>query len=121
MIEPWSTPWSRFIYTRFHHEPFEPGAANWEFQPAGPLSGANGALPWIVFERDRASFAREFPTLRLLRVEPFMPFAYLLSDGVGMRSLAPGIAYRVTRWLEGALGPMQAACAMFALIVTEKA
>src|SRR5262249_31802772 len=24
MIEPWVTPWSRFVYTRLHHEPFQP-------------------------------------------------------------------------------------------------
>ncbi len=25
--------------------------SNGSFLPAGPLSGANGALPWIIFER----------------------------------------------------------------------
>jgi hypothetical protein len=38
-----------------------PDAADWSFPAVGPLSGANGALPWILFERDRARFEREFP------------------------------------------------------------
>ena len=56
MIEPWVTSWSRFVYGRLHHEPFRPDAEQWEFPAAGPLSSANGALPWILFERDRARF-----------------------------------------------------------------
>jgi hypothetical protein len=61
MIEPWVTPWSRLVYTRMHHEPFVPAAAQWEFLTTGPLSGANGALPYILFSRDRAQFELEFP------------------------------------------------------------
>src|SRR5262249_4673893 len=68
MIEPWVTPWSRVVYGRLHHEPFRPGAAEWEFPEAGPLSGANGALPWIMFARDRAVFEREFPSWKIARI-----------------------------------------------------
>jgi SAM-dependent methyltransferase len=57
-----STP----ILRHLHHEPCDPGAASWGFASSGPLSGANGALAWIVFERDRALFERRFPELRLL-------------------------------------------------------
>src|SRR4051812_34430393 len=46
MSEPWVTPFSRLIYTRLHHEPFRPDAPDWSFPSTGPLSGANGALPW---------------------------------------------------------------------------
>src|SRR5262245_49503778 len=60
MVEPWVTAWSRLIYTHLHHEPFHPEASTWEFSSTGPLSGANGALPWILFERDREIFEREF-------------------------------------------------------------
>jgi ubiquinone/menaquinone biosynthesis C-methylase UbiE len=28
MIEPWVTPWSRFVYGRLHHEPFRPEVAD---------------------------------------------------------------------------------------------
>src|SRR5262245_21554245 len=59
MIEPWVTSWGRWVYTKLHHEPFIPDAASWEFPDAGPLSGANGALPWILFVRDREQFERE--------------------------------------------------------------
>ncbi len=119
MIEPWVTRWSRFVYRQFHHEPFVPDAAHWEFPSSGPLSGANGALPWMVFERDRAIFEREFPRLRLVSVQPLMPVTYLVSGGVGMRSLMPGFTFPVWRGVERLAGPLGRAAAMFALVVVE--
>jgi SAM-dependent methyltransferase len=92
MVEPWNTAWSRLIYNHLHHEPFRPDADAWEFPSSGPLSGANGALPWICFVRDRKAFEREFPQLAIERVQPIMPLRYLLSGGVSMRSLMPGFA-----------------------------
>jgi SAM-dependent methyltransferase len=117
MIEPWVTPWSRVVWGRLHHEPFVPEAADWTFPSTGPLSGANGALPWILFERDRARFLREFPAWRVHSVEPRMPFRYLLSGGVSMRPLLPGLAEPVCRRIEQALSPWAHRLAMFARIV----
>jgi SAM-dependent methyltransferase len=113
MIEPWNTPWSRWVYRRLHSEPFEPDGG-WILPATGPLSGANGALPWILFERDRERFQREFPEWRIDSIELLMPFSYLLSGGVSLRALAPGWAYRPIRWIENKLN--QKRWAMFALI-----
>ena len=116
MIEPWVSPWSRFVYQGLHHEPFEPEAAAWEFPRSGPLSGANGAGPWIVFHRDRARFEREFPSWRIERVRPLMPFSYLLSGGVSMRTLMPGWGFGACRALERVLEPWMRWMAMFAQV-----
>lgn len=116
MIEPWITTWSRFVFTRLHHEPFAPDAPRWEFPPAGPLSGANGALPWIVFRRDRTRFEREFPQWQIRSVEPMMPMRYLLSGGMSLRGLAPSWTFGAWRWAERALSPWMDHLAMFALI-----
>lgn len=120
MIEPWATPWSRQIYTRLHHEPFDPNAREWSFAPTGPLSAANSALPWILFERDRAQFAHEFPSWRLQSIKPMMPFRYLLSGGVSQRSLMPGWSFRTWCFLERLLQPWMNSWAMFARIVLVK-
>lgn len=117
MIEPWRTPWSQWIYRTLHHEPFIPNAG-WKMPSAGPLSGANGALPWIVFHRDRAAFERAFPSLRIDGIEPMMPFSYLLSGGVSMRSLLPGWSYRPVRFVERLFSSTR--WSMFARIVLEK-
>lgn len=119
MIEPWHSAWSRFIFTRFHAEPFVP-EAGWDIPQSGPLSGANQALPWIVFERDRRLFEQEFPMWRLVRVRPFMPFRYLASGGVSLRALSPGWSFLPWRALETLLQPLMSHLAMFALIVLER-
>lgn len=121
MIEPWVSPFSRVIYRHLHHEPFDTRAREWEFASSGPLSGANGALPWIVFERDRKRFEREFPQWRLRLVQPMMPFRYLLSGGVSMRPLMPANAFPLWRNMENALPPrLMRRLAMFAHIVLER-
>ena len=120
MIEPWVSSWSRIIYKRLHHEPFNPESATWEFPAEGPLSGANGALPWIMFSRDRHVFENEFPAWKIASVQPMMPFSYLLSGGVSMRALAPGFLYRPARCLDKVLTPFSGSLSMFALIVLEK-
>jgi SAM-dependent methyltransferase len=116
MIEPWVSTWSRGIYTRLHHEPFDPNAKDWSFPAAGPLSGANGALPWIILERDRQDFESEFRELKIQSVRPFMPFRYLVSGGVSMRQLMPETTFNFWRKLEHWLCLWPHHWSMFALI-----
>lgn len=116
MIEPWVTPWSCFVFTRLHHEPFDPEAVQWGFSPSGPLSSANGAMPWIVFRRDRRLFEERFPGFAIRHIQPFMPFRYLMSGGLSLRCLAPEWSFGVWRACER-LCPGQG---MFAMIVLEK-
>lgn len=120
MIEPWVTPWSSFVYRRLHHEPFDPSAPEWEFPGSGPLSSANGAMPWIIFERDRGRFESEFPQWRLGPVRPQMPLRYLLSGGISMRSLLPGFADRPLRGIASLAPGVARRCAMFAQITLHR-
>lgn len=120
MIEPWVTPWSRFVYSHFHHEPFQPDAPEWSFPTSGPLSSANSALPWILFERDRTKFAMEFPQLIIDELRPFLPFRYLLSGGVALRSLMPGFTHMAWAGLERALHSQMPRLGMFAFISLRK-
>lgn len=100
MIEPANTPVSRLIYRNFHHEPFEPGAPGWKLEAGGPLSNANGANPWIIFERDRELFEKEFPKLSIKNIQYHTPFAYLVSGGLTLKSVVPGWAFGFVRGLE---------------------
>jgi len=120
MVEPWVSPWSRLVYDKLHHEPFEPERVPWSFPASGPVSGANGALPWIVFERDREIFEQKFPNLQIVSIKPTMPFRYLLSGGVSMRSLVPGCSFRLCKVLENSLQSWIDTWAMFAMIVLVK-
>jgi SAM-dependent methyltransferase len=120
MVEPWSTVWSRFVYGNFHHEPFQPDVARWEFEAAGPLSSANGALPWIVFARDRATFEGEFPQWIVQEITPGMPLCYLLSGGISLRTLMPGWSFAAWRGVERLLMPLMGDVAMFATITLRR-
>jgi len=120
MVEPWVTPWSRFVYTHLHHEPFDPETLSWELPTSGPLSGANDALPWIIFARDRLKFEQEFPCWRIESISPIMPFRYLLSGGVSLRSLAPGWSFGLWKQFERTLGFWGNHLAMFAQIILRR-
>ena len=117
MIEPWVSTWSTLIYRTIHHEPFEPQAASWEFPPSGPLSGANGALPWIIFSRDNQRFREEFPEWHISSVTALNPFVYLVS--CGFSDLDPMPAWCFGPWcaLERAFQPWIGSWAMFSQIV----
>jgi SAM-dependent methyltransferase len=86
-----------------HHEPFDDARAFWDFPTTGPLSGANGALAWMVFFRDRASFERKYPGFRIVRREPHTPLRYWLAGGLKRWSLLPRslfpLATAVDSWL----------------------
>ena len=116
MIEPWLTPWSRFVYKHLHGEPFHPEAAEWAFSSTGPLSGANTALPWIVFGRDRRQFEAQYPEFVVEKAQPFLAFRYLLSGGVSMRSLLPGFTRGAWEGLERILQSQMSRLGTFALI-----
>jgi SAM-dependent methyltransferase len=120
LVEPWNTIWSRFIYQRLHHEPFDPHSREWEFESNGPLSDANGALPWIVFRRDATSLANEYPILHVVSIREIMPIRYLLSGGVSLRNLMPGWSFGLWKAAEWCLSPLRRHLGMFAIITLEK-
>ena len=91
---------SRLVLRYFHHEPFFPQATEWRFESQGPLSGANGALAWLVFRRDRGLFESKFKHLKLSRYEPHTPLGYWLSGGLHRWSLLPSPAVAAMNWFD---------------------
>jgi SAM-dependent methyltransferase len=120
MIEPANTIFSRFIYTNFHHENFDPQTLDWKFPTSGPLSGANGALPWIVFSRDYESFKILFPNLDKEKMKLHTPFAYLISGGLTLKSLLPGWMYHPFHCFEILISPLNRWVGMFQTIIVKK-
>lgn len=115
MSEPANSAFGRFIYRNFHHEPFEP-KGGWEIPATGPLSGANGALPWIFFERDREKFEKEFPLLKIENIKYHTPLRYLLSGGVSKKQLLPNFTYGFIKGLENILLKISPQISMFVYI-----
>jgi hypothetical protein len=69
-----------------------------------------------VFARDRQKFDCEFPDLVIETIRPFLPFRYLLSGGVGMRSLMPGFTHSSWAAFKEMLESQMNYLAMFAFI-----
>lgn len=116
MIEPWVSSWSSLIYKIIKHEPFMAEKEEWEFISTGPLSGANSALPWIVFNRDKSKFESEFRQWSVRSISPLMPFSYLLSGGFSFLSLLPGWTYFLCRRIEKMFDCFKNNLAMFTKI-----
>ena len=119
MIEPANTLWSRFIYKNFHHELFDT-KAQWELDREGPLSYGNGALPWIIFSRDREVFEKEFSSLQIIGIKNHTPLRYLLSGGFTLRQLVPSFTYPVVKAVEYLLSPLNNLLGMFQTIELQK-
>jgi SAM-dependent methyltransferase len=98
MIEPWNNWWSRFLHKHLHHEEFNPDGS-WFPALGGPLSGANAAIPWIIFSRDRSFFLENFG-FSIVEIKNIMPITYLISGGVSMKAIAPSWVYSPLRMIE---------------------
>jgi SAM-dependent methyltransferase len=107
MVDETHTPFARFFFGKVHPEPYDDKAASWSFPEGHSMLDSNQALTWIVFDRDRERFAREFPELTLAQ-RSFLPwFSYLMSGGMNLRTFFPkfltaavGAADRVLRPLD---------------------
>lgn len=111
---------SGFVLRFLHHEPFQPKAKTWAFPSSGPLSGANGALPWIVFKRDKERFSRLFPNFRLVRYRPFAPLFYWLTGGLKPWQVTRPWNMRFLEWLDSSLLRIHPHFGSFVEIVLEK-
>ena len=119
-IEPANTLWGRFIYQNFHHdERFDP-KGGWTLKSQKALSDANGALPWIIFFRDRKKFEELFPNLKIRKIIPHTPIQYLVSGGVSYRQLLPGWTYPIVKAIEDLVSPLSKYTGMFYTIEIEK-
>jgi SAM-dependent methyltransferase len=107
MIEVAHTPFARFFFKRFHHEPYLDHLPEWTFGQQDSMMDSNQALSWIVFVRDRARFETKFPGLKIEHYG-FTPwFSYLISGGVTMRDVIPRFLTRPLFGIEWLLTPLR--------------
>ncbi len=80
-------PFSFWIYKFLHNEKISATKSEWQFRSTGPLSGANGALAWMVFSRDKKKFSHLYPNFEIVRYKPCDPLKYWLIGGLKEWSL----------------------------------
>lgn len=120
MIEPWISVWSHWVYKLLHHETTNTSQRGWEFESSGPLSGANQALPWIFFQRDRVLFERTFSNLRIETIRLHTPLRYLASGGLSHQATAPMSWYAPLVRMENRAQPLRGVFSMFATIILKR-
>ena len=119
MSEPANTFFGRFIYKNFHHEPFNP-YGDWKIPSSGPMSDANGALPWIVFIRDKNVFNEKYKNLKIEEIHFHTAFLYLISGGVSFKSFMPGFLFKPLLILDNFIVKIFPWTAMFQTICVKK-
>lgn len=119
MIEPANSTLGRFIYKRFHHEPFDPSGPR-EIAAGNPLSNSNQALPFIYFERDIEIFKKDFPGLKINSIKYHTPMLYVLSGGVSRKPLVPYFTFPFFKFIEKILSPFSKQLGLFCTIEIEK-
>lgn len=112
MIEVAHTPFARFFFRNFHHEPYVDERADWSFSQSDSMMDSNQALAWMVFERDRAKFEREFPRLRIEETNWLPWFTYLAAGGVTARYLIPRPLTPLFVGLEWLFSPLTPLCSL---------
>ncbi|MDP1800614.1 MAG: class I SAM-dependent methyltransferase [Bacteroidota bacterium] len=119
MTEPANSALGRFIYKRFHHEPFDEKGQR-EIKAGNPLSNSNQALPHIYFERDLDIFKKDFPQLKINSIKYHSPFSYIISGGVSRSAMLPFFMYNFVKAMEWLFSPLSKQFGLFCTIEVEK-
>jgi hypothetical protein len=122
LIEPASGPFAAWLYPRlFATEGYDKQAASWETSVGGPMSGANQALSYLVFDRDLVRFQAEHPTLEVVHRDVLGNWLrYLLSGGLNFRPLFPSAGVGLLKLFERMLTPLRRVLGLHRVIVLRK-
>lgn len=122
LLEPYYGFIASFLYKRlFRTEGFDKEFPSWVTPVKGPMNGANQALSYIVFIRDRKEFERKHPALRIVHQECVGNYLkYLLSGGLNFRQLLPNSFTGLVTFLEKLVSPLNRWTALHHIIVIRK-
>ena len=122
LLEPYYGPFASLLYKRlFHSEGFDMGYPTWETPVAGLMIGANQALSYIVFIRDRKEYERKHPTLQIVHQELAGNYLrYLLSGGLNFRQILPDAFAGIIELCERFISPLNRWIALHHIIVIRK-
>lgn len=122
LLEPYHGPFAAFLFRRmFDSEGYDKEFPSWETPATGPMNGANQALSYIVFQRDRAEFERRFPRLQIVHQETCNNYLmYLFSGGLNFRQLWPNWAAPLLQLIQGLLSPLNRWLALHHVVVIRK-
>lgn len=122
LLEPAHGALASWLYPRlFASEGFDKRYPSWEAPRSGPMNGANQALAYVVFVRDRERFERTCPELEIVALEPLANgLRYLASGGLNFRQLLPDALDGVARLVERMSTPAARVLALHQVVVLRR-
>jgi SAM-dependent methyltransferase len=124
LIEPYFGPFASLIYKNLSAtEIFDKSQPTWDSpsKDQGVMTGANQALSFLVFVRDRALFERLFPQFEVVEMRTFKNYLrYLLSGGLNFQQLIPNCVVPYVKFLEFILRPVASLFSLHYVIVLRK-
>ncbi len=122
LLEPYHGPFASFLFKRmFRTEGYDKAYPSWETPATGPMNGANQALSYIVFSRDRHMFESSYPGLKIVHQEPCSNYLkYLVSGGLNFRQLCPDWMAPAIGALQWAMSPLDRWLALHHVVVLRK-
>ena len=123
LLEPYHGPFASFLFKRlFATEGYDKDYPSWETPASGPMNGANQALSYLVFVRDRALFEAKHPSLKIVHQETCGNWLqYLVSGGLNFRQLCPNWAAPLVRGAQWLLSPLNRWLALHHVVALRKA
>lgn len=127
LVEPWITPFSYLVFRFLHQERCDLSETPWLASKSTAANekkafDGNQAIPYLLFgPKHRSDVLASLPGFKLLALEPFCLFAYLLSGGFSHMSLLPEFLYPAISKFERATSPLwRRVAALRVLLVLEK-
>lgn len=122
LIEPYYGAAASFLYpSMFASETFDKRMNGWRAPIQGPMSGANQALSYIVFVRDRPRFEELYPELEIVAEEPLANYLrYIASGGLNFHQLLPNWMGGFVKGVECAFWPIRSILALHNIIVIRR-
>lgn len=122
LIEPYYGLFACALYKRlFKSEGFDKNYESWNTPVSGPMNGANQALSYIIFIRDREEFYRKYPNLEIVHQEVCNNYLrHLISGGLNFRQLLPNVFIPFIKILERTLKPLNRFFGLHHILIIRK-
>jgi SAM-dependent methyltransferase len=126
LIEPFPSPFSLFIYKRFHPEPFIMDADYFNSDKKSPDSrkdpwDANQAAAYLLFYKQRNTFLHHLAgKFRIVKRKRMSCLLYPASGGFENKAMIPDASISLFRFLEILLAPFRFLLAFRCYLVLEK-
>lgn len=121
--EPSSGPFGYFMNRHFHDEHTDKHVKGWEAGEKGRhgrLTGANMALPYIIFIRDANDFRQKFKDLRITSFIYHDFLRYTLSGGLSYKPFVPKFLYGPVNFMEWLAKPLMPVLGHNMLVTIQK-